>query len=365
MKSILAVLLFLQISFLYAQENEKNRSLNKLTWDDFQEKEEAEGASRLDYLFGFHMIDKKRINDTIFHGLIDTYAYVDKRKSWVNKNYKNSQYLRYNQVVFDITELHRRKLQNHLNSINVAFEANIIFNEYQTNLKNEINRFQKQSKRGKNLNTIAFWEDLIAEQLSQQKVINTPTINKKNLGLGMFVGLDTGMFTDKLHEHFENNALNLIYGFDVAYKKHILFINGTLGSSKTKKDFTIAQNNWPNNKKTIIALIDLSYGYALIDNKSIKFSPFTGLGITEISVSNNNSDEGLRLVDYNLIFGINTDYKIWKRVNLIPNLMGGRGYNETSIRMKLFASKANYTSAINGYSINLAVGISWFGNPLK
>ena len=136
---------------------------------------------------------------------------------------------------------------------------------------------------------------------------------------------------------------------------------------KVKKDF-ITDTTWKKNDRVSLALIDVSYGYSVLDNNKIKIIPFVGLGITEFSENKNNNDEDkeLRLVDYNLEIGINADYKFKKIVNLIPNFwLNQKSYNETSVRVKLFANRVNYSNNLSGYAVNLSVGISWLSHQIK
>jgi hypothetical protein len=71
-------------------------------------------------------------------------------------------------------------------------------------------------------------------------------------------------------------------------------------------------------------------------------------------------------VDYNIILGLNTDYKIRKRIKLVPSSsFGVKEYSETSVRARLYVSRANYSDDLNGYSINLTLGLCGFGNMLK
>lgn len=347
-------------TLFYAQNNRKDWSQEKLTWNDFQGVPKIDdNVSKLKYILSLET-KKKEINDTIFY-FTEASGYMDKNLSWVKKDYQNNQYLRYNQVIFNLLELHRRKLQIDLNNMNSVYESDLIFNKHFSNLNNQIAQFQKQSKKGNSLPTIEMWEVLISNKLKEYPTKSLIKFTNSNIGLGMNIGLGSGMFTNSLQEYFTNNVINLTYGFDIAYKKHTLFLNGTLSFNKVNKEFIDDNAIWEKNKKTTLALIDVSYGYPIIDNSKFKLIPFAGLGITELTSKNKEEEKDLKLVDYNLIFGLNADYKFKKIVNLTPSTFsGGKEYKETAIRVKLFANKVNYSDNLNGYSVNLSVGISWF-----
>jgi len=347
-------------TLFYAQDNRKDWSTEKLTWNDFQGiAVKGDNVSKLKYVLSLET-KKKEINDTIY-SFTEASAYMDKNLSWVHKDQKNNQSLRYNQVIFNLAELHRRKLQLDLNQMNSVYELDLIFDKHFSNLNNKIAQFQKQSKKGNSLPTIEIWEVLTDDKLKEYPSKDVLKFKNNKVGLGMFIGLGSGMFTNSLQEHFTNNVVNLTYGFDVAYKKHTVFLNGSISFNKVKKEFIDHETTWLKDKKTTLALVDVSYGYPIIDNSKLRLIPFIGLGITELTSKNTEEDKDLKLVDYNLIFGLNADYKFKKIVSLTPSVFsGGKEYKETAIRVKLFASKVNYSDNLNGYSVNLSVGISWF-----
>lgn len=149
-------------------------------------------------------------------------------------------------------------------------------------------------------------------------------------------------------------------------KKSILFLNATLAGNKVKKDY-FSDKNWSEGQRTHVAIIDISYGYAFINSQKVKISPFAGLGITEFSEkSNGNPDEAERMVDSNFIFGINTDYKLKTRLKLVPDEMFGiKEKVETSIRARLYVTKADYSEDLRGYTMNFSVGLCGFGNFIR
>jgi hypothetical protein len=67
-----------------------------------------------------------------------------------------------------------------------------------------------------------------------------------------------------------------------------------------------------------------------------------------------------------MIFGLNTDYKIKTRLKLVPNTyFGVKEKVETSIRARLYVTRANYYEDLQGYSINLTIGLCGFGNMIN
>ncbi len=357
---ILFLLLFLQSSIFYAQEYGRSWSKGKLTWNDFKTKENTIKSSELKYVFGYKE-QKKKVNDTIIKKLV-AYGNIDNLQSWVNKKAKNSQLLRYNQLLFDIVEIQRREFQNKLNNTNSIYGIDNILHNQNTLLLDEVERLNHYSNFGKNLEAIKTWESLISKKLKQIVVDNS--FSKRNFGIGISLGLSTSILSKNLNTYFKNSLINFNFGFDFAYKKHYLFLNGIMGNTKVSKELLINSQDWKTNQNTNFTIIDFSYGYAILDHSKIKLTPFLGLGITEFSV---NKDKELRLVDYNVLAGINLYYKYKKTLNLISNssFISQKEYRESSISTRLFINKAAFGNFLNGYSVNISIGINWFVHTLK
>lgn len=348
---------------LMAQEYQKDWSDGKLTWHDFSEKESNQRISELKYFLGYNS-DKQKYGDTTVLRNIAK-CYMDKNLSWINPSYKTEQYLRYIQVIFDIVEIHRRKLQYELDRVSSLYEIEGKFNYIYTSCNNEIDKFKQESNGGHYLSTIGFWEQKILDELKFQPDNEIPEFENRNFGYALHAGFGSGFFTGSLGEHFAP-TFNFMFGFDFAYKKSILYLNGTLARDKVKMDY-ISDKCWYEGQRANVAIIDVSYGFALIDNENFKITPFAGLGITDFTGDNKDDKEnGLRIVDYNMIFGLNTDYKIKTRLKLIPNpYFGVKEKVETSIRARLYVTRVYYYKDLQGYSINLTIGLCGFGNMIN
>lgn len=348
-------------SELMAQENRKVWSEGKLNWTDFSEREDSISITELKFFLGYGT-EKQKFGDTVILRNVAK-CYMDKNLSWVNPYFKNEQYLRYNQVIFDIAETYRRRLQYELDRVKTIYEIGGKFYELYSLCNNEINKFQKESNAGQDLNSIIVWEQKAVNEFKTYQDEKIPEFENRNLGYALHAGFGTGLFTNTLGEHFTPSA-NLIFGFDIAYKKSILYLNATLAGDKIRRDY-ISDKNWYKSQHAKVAIMDVSYGYALIDNTKLKLSPFGGLGITEFTGENMDiKEDGLRIVDYNLIFGINADYKLRTRLKIFPNL-GQKEKVETSIRARLYVTRADYFNDLKGYSINLTIGLCGFGNFIR
>ena len=358
--TILIVLLF--ATGLIAQENHKDWREGKLTLNDFSKRENSQSVSELIYFLGYNTVKHKYGDTTVFR--IEAKCYMDKNLSWVNPEYMTEQILRYNQVIFDIVEIYRRRLQFELDRGGSLYEIGDKFNAISAACNNTINDFSTDSNGGQDLNSIAFWEQKNSTELQSLPVSAIPEFETRSLGYAIHAGLGGGFFTGSLGEHF-TPTFNFMYGFDLAYKRSILHFNGTLAGDNVRKDY-ISDKSWNDGQRTSIAMLDASYGYVLIENKKIKLSPFVGFGITEFSEAHKDEDERLSMVDNHMVFGVNTDFKINTKIQLTPTpFLGVREKVVTSIRARLYVARPNYYEDLQGYSVNLTIGLCGFGNIIK
>lgn len=363
-KKLFIILIALTASCeLVAQEYKKNWAEGRLTWEDFIERENSQGVSDLRYFLAYQTGKQKFGDTTVVRNIAE--AYIDRESSWINPAYKAEQYLRYNQVIFDIVEIYKRRLQLELDQAASVFDAESKLYATYAYCTKEIEQFQLESADGFNLEAIEFWEQIVSNELNRYTEKSIPEFKNRSFGYGMHAGLGAGTFSGSIADHF-SPTFNFMFGFDFAYKRSIFYLNATLGRGKVTETYTY-NDYWEKNRSVGLAVMDISYGYAFIDNSKFKLAPFAGFGITELSSGNDkDKDKNLRMVDYNVIFGLNADYKLRKRINLAYGSFSGiKEKVETSIRARLYVTRANFDPNLKGYSINLTVGICGFGNMIR
>ncbi|MEP0365448.1 MAG: hypothetical protein ABJN36_08205 [Cyclobacteriaceae bacterium] len=354
--------LFLTLQCL-GQSNERLWEEGPLNWDDFSGEPftSSPNASELNYQLSYSTT-KKRIGDTTLHAF-ETKNYINPNISWVKGSNKSGQLLRYNQVIFNILELHRRKLQSQLHRIDNMYLAEEKFRTQYQNCNYEIKQFQSDTKLGTDESSLDYWDKRIAEELKDNPFELIPDITDKNFGYGLNAGFGTGILTGTISDFF-TPTFNFMFGFDIAYKNTILFLNGTLAGDRVKRDYTEDGRLWPKDLKTNVAVIDVSIGQTLIDNSNHKLTPFAGLGILEFTAATKEGEafEDHRIVNYGLIYGLNYDFKFRHGIRLTPSPYGAtfRERAEQNIRVRLYLTSAEYEN-MKGTSINLTVGYALFG----
>ncbi len=349
-------------SGVQSQDYKKEWTEGKLTWEDFTERKGTPVTSELKYFLGFNTV-KHHLGDTTLLR-IDAIGYMDRKLSWINPDFRNDQLLRYNQVIFDIVEVYRRRLQFELDHVTGMYETGAKFDQIIRMCNGETEKFREASNAGQNMNSIVFWEQKTADELQSLPDYTIPPFKPGGIGYALHGGLGSGIFTGSLGQHF-TPAFNMLFGFDLAYRKSNLYMIATLATDRIKKDYGF--DSWKKGQRANVAILDISYGYAVIDNTWLKLSPFAGLGLTEFtSPDKNEQGDYLHMDDLNLIFGVNTDFKLRTHISLLPStFLSIKEKTETSVRARLYITRANFYGDLQGYSINFTLGICVFANPVR
>ena len=112
--------------------------------------------------------------------------------------------------------------------------------------------------------------------------------------MGLNVGAAYSFRNNTVNEHF-GNSIGFNFGFDFSYKNSMLYINTILSGGDVDRTYT-GRSYWLEYLDFTLALIDVSYGYAILDNSALKISPFAGLAITEFSENDyDNKESDLRM----------------------------------------------------------------------
>ncbi len=353
------------INNAFGQINERLWEAGKLTWKDFEGEAflSSRSSSELHYQLGYSTV-RKKIKDTVIYRF-QTRNYINTRISWIKPSDKTEEMLRYNQVLFDIIELSRRDLQREINRIDNIYLAEEKLRAITEICSYEVKKFQEATLLGSDHETVTYWQKLIEKQLSDKPLESMPKIVDRKFGYGMNIGMGSGRFTKTLSDHF-SNSFNFIFGFDLAYNKAILFLNGTLAGNRVRTEFMDNGIVWQKNMKTNVAIIDVSLGQTLLDNSRHKLTPFFGLGILEFSVpSSVQNYEAYRIVDHQMIYGINYDLKWRKTIRLTPAPYFGnfKERAEQNIRLRIYTTSGKF-SQFQGSSVNLTIGYSIFGRKI-
>lgn len=351
----------------FCQRAERHWEDGILTWDDFRGEPPrlAMHGSELHYQITYST-GKLRFSDSALYVFITT-NYMDPSLSWVKPEDRTDQLLKYNQALFNLTELHRRELQSELHRLENPFLAGERLRIQYEALNQEVRRLQEGTAYGADADAVDYWYVRIEDELKKHPYERVPVIKDRNFGYGMNAGFGTGRLTNELSDHF-SGTFNFMYGFDIAFKKTVVFLNATLAGNKVKSAFEGPGGLWHTNMRTSAAMLDLSAGYPLVENSKHKLTPFLGFGFLELAASNNKNDQykDHRLNDTGIIYGLNYDFKFRKAVRLTPNIYFPKMKEkvENNIRVRLYILSGEFGD-FRGTSVNVTVGYALFGRLLK
>jgi hypothetical protein len=106
------------------------------------------------------------LTKTMFHVI----PVFDRTKSWLTTQ-TDKNCLLYFQVMFNLYELHARKLRKDLSEQKFGMNPNDLFqsmyNNSMTNLTNEYNNFRKETKMGLDIEALKLWDKKVYEQLDE------------------------------------------------------------------------------------------------------------------------------------------------------------------------------------------------------
>jgi hypothetical protein len=348
-------------STLSAQPEKRFWSEGSLTWSDFKTGNVPQSGTDLHYFISYRT-DRVKRADTVIHRLVAE-AYINTELAQVREIDKNDQHLLYNQVIFDMLEYYRRNLQKNLYRANNPFEAYAMLQEVHGYFSADAARFSNETDQGENVIVLREWRELVKDRLSGIHEDPEVQFQKRNLGYGIYGGLGTSIPAGGLAQYFAP-SVDLFFGFEFSVKRVLVNLSGSLGAGRIRQDFPDEGIPLWNEGPGSLTRIDLALGYALIDSRKWKVSPFAGLGITEFSFENSGQqDEKTAVARYHVVLGVSTDFKLRKSLKLLP--MKVKEYAETSLRFRVSATPVYLYPGISGAVINVSVAFGGFASVVR
>ncbi|PLW92980.1 MAG: hypothetical protein C0592_07980 [Marinilabiliales bacterium] len=356
-------LLFITIVFVTTQVSFSQTipwEKDALTWNDFKAPavDSSDQNSNLVYYISYQE-ESLVINDTILERIrVD--AVMDCDSSWVRSEHKTEQFLSYNQVIFDIAELYRRKAQYMMNRAVYYHQIDSIYHAMLLECRNRTESFKLASENGKMDAVVHTWSDKIEIEISSFPATQgIPEIKPRLFAYGMSVALGYGRYSGSLGDAFTGFPMFAL-GFEMALGKPVLSVMGSIGLSQMKNihdfDGTIIGNGTLVIPSVIAATID----YPVIQNDKHRLAPFLGIGVFQNSFPEEDSI-ALTLNDYCPLFVVVYERRMRTAVSLIPmqKVPGVLQSNETHWQFKLYLSPVQFTPELSGLSLNLSVGFLW------
>lgn len=142
----------------------------KLTWNDFKGEQHVESnavavtASGITFSYKVRKANSRIVD---FTPSVEAHFYPD--KSWVKLEQADDYILAHEQLHFDITELHVRKLKKQISTLKITQNLGSILDKLHQNINKELsvmqNKYDSESNNSINKGVQHKWEKFIDEEL--------------------------------------------------------------------------------------------------------------------------------------------------------------------------------------------------------
>jgi hypothetical protein len=333
---------------IHAQLARKAWSDGKLTWDDFQKRPGSKSLSEMVYSFQTRA-KTDTIDGTLVHR-IAVIAMMDPSLSWATSSAQTAQMLRYNQVLFDIVELHRRLMQHGIHRSNTSDEASNVFDSYFSQHASLTTMFEQESRWGELEKVIARWEASIADSLATTPDPVIPDYTVSRIGYEIPLALGGGFYSGDMSTHFSPSFL-LGTGFRVNRDRFSLGINGLVGRGVVRQSYA-GDLNWNKGDGFVSAVFDLSVGYQLRTDDRPGVKPFAGVLFTEWAKAGNPK----AVYGFGLSAGVEIDWLYRKDLTLIQSTKKRRVVSQHH-GLRLMVATTEVEPNLRGTGVFLSYGI--------
>jgi hypothetical protein len=292
------ILFIFSISFSYAQNDFKYWDSGKLSWRDFKIKEDTINGFGLEYHIETKVEDYKKERITIRREVAK--VYLLRHQLWVHSSQKTDENLKYLQLLFDIGELHRKKLQQVLDSNIPKADVDLNYLELQQQFYQRTEQFKAETQKGKNIEEVKKWASIIHRESSGIKLkVNTDF--KEGNGSSFSLAYPVVFFSGNEVTDFAPLYVSLSVPVDFILGRNR--INAAYGFSFgiNKKTETIPLS---------IQFLSLDYGFEVIKTPYLRLYPTIGGMVGRTSYKN--TDDETR--SFGFRYGIETEFLLNKLV---------------------------------------------------
>lgn len=367
MKLLLYSLLLL-FAFVHVSAQQKNANIKmwkegKLEWSDFTEKESSGIiTSGLEHFIKYEEV-KEKSKDTVFF-LREIRSFMDRDLSWVYKQAKNSNTLKYNQVQFDIGEYNARLFRKDAISKTSEWVMREALENHVSLSSEMISTMQHETNWGTDYAKVLEWETKMSQLLKSNPRNKIPKTKVKDFGTAFHYSLGASALSGSIANYF-SNRFSLAFGFDLSYQQTLFLCNFYINGVTCNKDY----NNsivWKSGERTSISVFDFSLGQTILDGRKIKITPTIGYGISSLDEAYKKEKEKQEYYgSSNFVYGLNIDYKLRKKYKFYQSIWHGKmRYSESLLRFRAQLTKVDFAPELSGNMINFSIGFASFSKRL-
>lgn len=169
-KSI-AFMLFLSLYLPQQTEEIKWQENRKLSWEDFQQTPDKNSPYAAMSRTGLHFKYSSTLKNNRVELDYTVTSYFDPKKSWHKPEARAKHILNHEQIHFDISELHARKLRKRMShksfSNDIKNEVEQIYLHIEGQRKAMQQKFDNETNHSLNIEKQVFWRDFITKELQK------------------------------------------------------------------------------------------------------------------------------------------------------------------------------------------------------
>lgn len=363
--TLLSALCILFISQIQAQ-NVHTWKMGPLTWNDFTPNTAIEKqVSHLEYYMGIE--NKSQEVDGVQYNKPVAYAYTTSEYSWVDTNYLSDQLLQYNQCIFDLVEVYRRRLEGKLQDSSIFSHGQLLDNNMRM-LGDDVRRIELETNYGTDTAALHRWQNKIKERLNESLPTTPYGFVDAPFAWGMAFDLGYHYTGGQLNDYFRP-GIGMSFNFELEYKRALFGSTIYMGGSKCRKDAPNVRNDYNDlyREDPLITLGLFGYcGYSIVDNNKTRLTPFVGFGL--LGYYYTPEDEGSSMGSGNgcFHFGIIYNHIFHNQVSFwgLNNDYYNADHSKAYIDVRLYGTYNNFKSIVGapqGFTLNLQVGIGLNG----
>lgn len=369
-----------------AQSGVHTWKMGPLTWNDFHHNTAI--YDKTSYLEYFLTIDSREVKvDNIKYRIPALKAFTTHEYSWADTNFRTPQLLAYNQCMFDLVELHRRKIERDIINTNL-WEEEQAMTKGRNRLDEDLLRVEADTRYGNNLEALEKWQARVKTELDSVKEFTPTRFVDGKYAFGASIGLGSKILVGDISKHF-GTSFGLDFNFDLCYRRSYFTWGTYIGWARAKQNiweseyvaefdtnFHPASNHYVNplgedvypvifkGELPTVFNMFLAYGYTVFNNNLHKITPFVGAGIESYSIEEDEVSYGPTIGAW--LFGVDYNYQYRNSIDqgsFSFNPLYNATHDVACLNVKLFGAYDNFKNIVGapkGLSINLQVNIGFY-----
>ena len=362
---------------LYAQSDlsYKEWKDGPLTLEDFsQRKSSGKLIGQISTGIQTYPGDWEKVNWNLRVKRLRSKTVFDPITSWVRSDTLTDQAVRYGQLLFDATELTRRKMQNHLAAGKYETSYQSIVKRYFAIMDGRIQEIESVTDEGKNLAELEIQEQNVAEEMAALEDLtgSLPEYTFRKFAIGFHVGA-----ASQFHVGNYASVLSPAYGMMLGWnfgigRSAIYFDMAAYAGAKIMKDIHgDGINVWKAGEKVNSSDYTLQYAYDVYDGNTFRISPFAGVGVAMINYNNPVKDAKPAsdvLGGFRILAGVSCEFKYLRSLYLAGDPVWSSvygGLNEHSLRLKVYIARTQYSKSAAPCTINCSLTFNLLSKYIK